>query len=71
MGKGRIIGPDQERLTFEDLGEIIVSEYEAQERKSLDRLQVSLTALRGFFFTSLALDIISSSGLQRWLASRR
>ncbi len=52
MGKGRIIGPDQERVTFEDLSEIIVSEYEAKERKSLDRLQVSLKALRGFFGTS-------------------
>ena len=52
MGKGRLVGPDQERLTFEDLGEIIVSEYEAQERKSLNRLHVSLRALGEFFGTS-------------------
>ena len=70
MGKGRIFGPDQERLTFEDLSEIIVSEYEAQERKSLDRLQVSLKALKGFFATSFALDI-TTDRVDAYVAYRR
>ena len=57
MGRGRIVGPDQERLTFDDLATIITNEYEAKERKSANRLEVSLKALRSFFGTARALDI--------------
>ena len=70
LSAGGLVGPDQERLTFEDLSEIIVSEYEAQERKSLDRLQVSRTALRGFFGMSRALDI-TTDRVDAYIAYRR
>ena len=30
MGRGRIVGPDQESLTFEDLATVITNEYEAK-----------------------------------------
>ena len=36
MGKGRIIGPDQERLTFEDLSEIIVRSHPQITLESLE-----------------------------------
>ena len=58
MGRGRLVGPDEERLTFEDLSRMIVSDYEVNGRKSLERLQMSLKPLRTFFGCDCrALDI--------------
>ena len=70
MGRGRIVGPDQERLTFDDLADIITNEYEAKERKSANRLKVSLKVLRSFFGTGRALDI-TTDRVDAYIACRR
>ena len=57
MGKGRIIGPDAERLSYEDLEEFIKNDYIKKERRSMERLEASLKALRSFFGGVTALDI--------------
>ncbi len=35
MGKGRMIGPDAEKVTFEDLAKMLIDDYQVNQRKSL------------------------------------
>jgi integrase len=57
MGRGKLIGPDEEKMTFDDLAQIVEDDYRVNSRKSLKRLQTSLKHLRGFFGFHRALDI--------------
>src|SRR5262245_57348815 len=49
MGRGRLIGPDAERTTYEDLVEMLVNDYHINSRKSLRRLESSIGHLKEFF----------------------
>jgi integrase len=49
MGQGRLVGPDVERATLDDLAEMLVNDYRANGRKSLDRAQRSIAHLREYF----------------------
>jgi integrase len=57
MGRGRLVGPDFERVSFEDLAAMLVQDYQVNERKSLDRCKRSIAHLRNSFGTSMAPDI--------------
>lgn len=57
MGRGRLIGPDAEKVTFQDLRTWIEDDYRTQGRKSLRRLKVALSHLEGFFGLHRAIDI--------------
>src|SRR5690606_38628923 len=57
MGKGRLVGPSEERLAFEDVLKMIETDYRTNGRKSIDRLRGSLAHLRDFFGLSRALDV--------------
>lgn len=57
MGKGRLVGPDVERTTFEDLARMLLEDYRVNSRKSLETAEGSLKALRTVFGTALARDI--------------
>ncbi len=57
MGRGRFVGPNVERTTFEDLAKMLVDDYKVNERKSLDRAERSTEHLRGTFGSSRAVDI--------------
>ncbi len=57
MGRGRLVGPSAERVTFADLKTMLTSEYQTNGRKSLKRAEVALKALEGFFGLFRALDI--------------
>lgn len=57
IGSGRLIGPDAERTTFEDLAEMLLADYRVNERRSLDRAQRALAQLRGFFGLSRVIEI--------------
>ena len=48
MGRGRVVGPDAESLSYEDLETIIRDNYVKKERRSTERLEASLKALRSF-----------------------
>jgi integrase len=45
-GRGKVIGPDVERTTFEDLAGMLLNDYRANGRKSLDRAEDSVQHLR-------------------------
>lgn len=57
MGIGRLVGPDAERTTFEDLAAMLVADYTVNERRSIDRARRSLAHLREAFGLSRALEI--------------
>jgi len=59
IGKGRLIGPDIEKTTFEDLAGMLLNDYRANGRRSLNRVDDAVTHLRGTFGGMLALDITS------------
>ena len=62
MGRGRVVGPDAESLSYEDLETIIRDNYVKKERRSTERLEASLKALRSFFGGVMALDITTGPG---------
>jgi len=57
MGLGRLVGPSVERTTFEDMATMLIDDYRVNERKSLDRAQLSIKHLRECFGLTLAMDI--------------
>jgi len=69
IGRGRFIGPDIERTTFEDLAKIITDDYAINSRRSNKRMLTSLNALRGMFKPSLARDI-TFDRLNTYIAKR-
>ena len=70
MGRGRLVGPSEERLTFEDLAGMIVTDYEVNGRRSIKRLHTALKHLRGFLGQARALDI-TTDRLTRYMAYRQ
>lgn len=57
MGRGRLIGADAERTSFEDLAEIVLTNYRVTGRKSTRRAEQAVNRLRDFFGFSRALEI--------------
>jgi integrase len=70
MGKGRLIGPDAEKVTFEQLAGMLENDYRANSLKSLDRVQRAVAHLRDTFGFDRALDI-SPDRVDSYIISRR
>jgi len=67
MGRGRLIGPDAERLTFKDLARMIVEDYQLNDRRS----RPPLMRLRSFFRPhARALDI-TPDAVTRYIQHRQ
>jgi integrase len=57
IGSGRLVGPDAERTTFEDLASMLVADYALNGRRSEKRVHVALVHLRAFFTFARVPDI--------------
>ena len=57
MGQGRLVGPEVEATTFEDIAGMLVDDYRVNGRKSLDRAERSIEHLRESFGRTRAIDI--------------
>jgi len=57
MGRGRLIGPDVERTTLDELVTILLNDYRANRRRSLDRVEDAVTHLQAFFGAARAVEI--------------
>ena len=57
LGRGRFIGPSQERVTMEDLFTSLETEYEINARRSLGTLKGRLVHLRMAFGSCRAIDV--------------
>ena len=60
LGAGRRIGPEVDRTAFEDLLTILVDNYKANRRRSLDKLQSRLKHLKEFFGMDRATDVTAA-----------
>lgn len=59
MGSGRLVGPDADKTTFEDMVTMLLDDYTLNGHRSKDRVAVALVHLRGFFGFSRVPDITS------------
>ena len=59
MGRARFVGPAEERLRFEDLMRMLVTDYEINRRRSLDKLSCRIAHLSEAFSQVRAIDITS------------
>lgn len=57
--QGKPVGPNVDRTRFEDLTRMLIEDYQANGRRSLERIEGAIKHLRGFFANDLALDITS------------
>jgi len=57
MGRGRLIGPVEEKVTFEDIAEDLLCDYKVNARKALSAIQYPICHLRESFGLDRALDI--------------
>jgi integrase len=67
---GRPIGPQLEKTTFEDLKTILVDEYRANRRRSINRIEDALNHLAGFFAEARAIDI-TTDRVTAYVAARQ
>lgn len=59
MGAGRLIGPDAERTSFDNLAAMLLSDYELNGRRSANRAEGALAHLRSYFTFARVPDITS------------
>jgi integrase len=57
IGRGRLIGPAEEKVDFEALAADFIRDYETNQKKSLRSAKLSVSHLREFFGLSRAVDI--------------
>lgn len=55
--QGRVIAPQAEKTTFNDLEQMLLDDYDANRRRSLKRIRIALKHLRVFFGDALAIEI--------------
>ena len=60
VGTGRFTGAREERLTFEDLANALLTDYEVNKRRSLRSARLSISHLRTFFGLERAIDITTN-----------
>ncbi len=57
VANGQLIGPSEERLSFEDLAKMLITDYEINGKRSVDSARLSIRHLREFFGLYRAIDI--------------
>lgn len=70
LGRGRPVGPDVERTTFEDLATMLENDYRANGRRSADRIGRALAHLKETFSGERALDI-TTDRITAYVAARQ
>jgi integrase len=68
--QGRPVGPDVDRTRFEELVQILIDDYQANGRRSLERIEGAIKHLRGFFQDYFAVDI-SADRITRYIKYRQ
>ena len=70
IGRGRLIGPNAEKTTYEDLEQMLRDHYRTNGLRSFARVEGALQHLRGFFSRALALEI-TADRILRYIAHRQ
>src|SRR5712692_5069000 len=61
VAQGRLLGANQDRLTFDDLAQALLDDYQINGRRSLRSARLSISHLRKFFGFDRAVDITTES----------
>jgi integrase len=69
-GKGKLIGPVAEKVTFEDLVSDLITDYQINKKRSLRSVDLSVRHLRKFFGMDRAIQI-SADRIRLYIASRQ
>jgi hypothetical protein len=69
-GKGKLIGPTAEKVTFEDLANDLITDYQINKKRSLRSADLSVRHLRKFFGMDRALQI-TADRIRLYIASRQ
>jgi integrase len=70
IGRGKVIGPIEDRLSFDDLADALVADYTANGKRSIRSIRLSIRHLRTFFGNAKAVDI-SSDRVMAYAAERQ
>src|SRR5713226_4153610 len=57
IGRGRLIGPVEEKVTFEEMAQDFLTDYQTTRKRSLRSARLSVSHLQAFFGLDRALDI--------------
>jgi integrase len=57
VAQGRLVGPNQDRITFDDLAQLLLADYQINARRSSRSARLSINHLRKFFGFNRAIDI--------------
>jgi hypothetical protein len=68
-GKGKLIGPTAEKVTFEDLATDLITDYQINKKRALRSVELSVRHLRKFFGMDRALQI-TADRVRLYVASR-
>ncbi|MBV8134764.1 MAG: tyrosine-type recombinase/integrase [Deltaproteobacteria bacterium] len=70
VASGKFIGPSEERLSFEDMADALVTDYEINKLRSLRSLKLSVRHLRGDFALDRAVDV-TTDRIKKYITSRQ
>jgi len=70
IGRGRLIGPVEEKVTFDGMGQDIKRDYETNGKRSLRSVTLSITHLQGSFGLDRALDI-TTDRIRAYISNRQ
>ena len=70
IGRGKLIGPTEERVTFETMAEDLLNDYTTNEKRSVRSAKLSIRHLEKFFGLNRALDI-TTDRVRSYIASRQ
>ena len=69
-GTGQFLGPNEERVTFEDMADALVTDYEINKLRSLRSLNLSIKHLKDRFALERAIDITTDK-IKKYIADRQ
>lgn len=70
IGRGRLIGPNEEKVTFESMAADLVNDYKTNGKRSVRSAELSITHLRASFTLDRAVDI-TTDRIRAYIADRQ
>jgi integrase len=70
IGSGKLVGPIEEKVTFEQLADDLIKDYEVNGKRSVRSIKLSIAHLRDFFGFDKALDI-TTDRIRSYIAKRQ
>jgi integrase len=70
VATGQFIGPNEERLTFEEMADALLTDYEINKQRSIRSVRLSLKHLQRTFGLTLAFDI-TTDRIKKYIADRQ